>query len=373
MTTSTRKRRRRPSSFNQLRLLTDSFKHGRPENDNDNDDASGNQVSKKRKTTSTSVPHQRSSNHVSQNAFQPSCTRNNILEEKSNDNITQQEDASQLPAGLQSSEQINEPDHVVPDHTAPIPTVLHSSQQIDEPDHDPPISTGIQSTEQMDEHYHAVMSLSENEEDLVSIINEGLRLLVSWENIAAYLQLNTRGRLTKSKYEDWRASIMTASDGSRLPFSYRTIRTTQNEYLRTNCYPTSVLKQCPKTDKIMAIAKRTKTIVDYDKHTIDVRDTIRLILPSEWAKYDLSLYHVYKDIIEGDHHSNPEKLSIEKSPIIIDRPTIIGSSTMFWAKSNNCIVPAPTASTVQFIYPYTNKKTSLYTRVGQLVLTKIQH
>ena len=100
--------------------------------------------------------------------------------------------------------------------------------------------------------------------------------------------------------------------------------------------------------------------MDYDKHTVDVRDTIQLILPSEWAKYDLSLYHVYKDIIEGDHHSNPEQLSIEKSPIIKDRPTIIGSSTTFWAKSNNCIVPAPTTSTLQFICPYTNKQTSLY-------------
>ena len=70
----------------------------------------------------------------------------------------------------------------------------------------------------------------------------------------------------------------------------------------------------------------------------DVRECIKIIFPTSWAQYDLSLFPLYEDLTNGDHHTCRSKLSIERSPIVTNRAHSIGEISSFWAQYQNTIV-----------------------------------
>ena len=110
--------------------------------------------------------------------------------------------------------------------------------------------------------------------DLQKSMEDGLRLLGSWEHMVSNLLVNGKKRLSKDQYEVHRMSVMTASRGERKPMCYRTLRTKQSEYLHRNCYPRSEIEYVRPTTSDKKVTERVKVVTCQNQNKEDVEDCI---------------------------------------------------------------------------------------------------
>ena len=78
------------------------------------------------------------------------------------------------------------------------------------------------------------------------------------------------------------------------------------------------------------------TVQAADGQMRDERQCVRIILPTAWAAFDLSLYHSYNDIVDGIiHHTSEHSLSVERSQLVSDREHFVSTTNSFWAQKDN--------------------------------------
>ena len=201
-------------------------------------------------------------------------------------------------------------------------------------------------------------NISANEQYIVHVLQSGLKYAASWSGLVSFLSTHGRTRFPKELYQIYRETVITSSDNNKKLLSYSTSRQTQSKYFNGHCFPKHKILyfKCNKLNKKM------RTIRPYVKATVsdtpdeqlpdnlnnksrrkrpyvqtavrdsrDVRECVKVILPSSWAKYDMAFHTSYKDIIDGRHHTDESQLSIERSPIINNRRISLGTSRSFWA------------------------------------------
>ena len=79
-----------------------------------------------------------------------------------------------------------------------------------------------------------------------------------------------------------------------------------------------------------------------------VRDCVRIVLPSEWAKVDVITDGFFKSVYEQCDDDYPEALSIENAPIIQHRRIICGVDLVLWALYNDAVCPCEYGDNVTF-------------------------
>ena len=168
-------------------------------------------------------------------------------------------------------------------------------------------------------------------------LKKGLHYAASWASVLAFLSVTGRTRHSRDQYFILESAVRTASDDADNMLSYSSVRENQTKYFDQHCFPTSQIIWIPcenlkrKQDKLI---NRIKTA---DGQIKDARECVKVVLPSAWARYDLSLHPMYTDLIEGDHYTDKTKISIEQSPLVTNRDHAIGNSSSFWAQYKNTI------------------------------------
>ena len=79
-----------------------------------------------------------------------------------------------------------------------------------------------------------------------------------------------------------------------------------------------------------------------------VRDCVRIVLPSEWAKVDMITDGFFKCVYEQSDDDYPEAFSIENSPIIQHRRLTCGVDLVLWALYNDAVCPCEFGDHVTF-------------------------
>ena len=158
-----------------------------------------------------------------------------------------------------------------------------------------------------------------------------MRYLVSWRRMPALLSLYGSVRFNQRTYRLMDEAIQTASDHRiKLPTS-KTVHDKQHDYFITNYLPENGLYHLRSMDHQCTLWLSHAKIRTIDGSYRHPKECICLVLPSAWARLDMQLHNVYSDIITGDHHTNENLLSIERTAVIRNRRILTGTATTFWA------------------------------------------
>lgn len=80
----------------------------------------------------------------------------------------------------------------------------------------------------------------------------------------------------------------------------------------------------------------------------DPRHTVRVALPTEWAKIYIAIFYVYKDLFAGPVDSLNDPLPIYNAPIFTKRYLLCGQLVQLWAIYSVCAVSFNFNDTVSF-------------------------
>ena len=174
--------------------------------------------------------------------------------------------------------------------------------------------------------------------NFTKLLKKGLRYAASWANVLAFLSITGRTRHSREQYFILESAVRTSSDQADDMLSYSSVRENQTKYFDKNCFPTSKIIWTPCENLKQKPNKLINKVKTADGEVKDARECIKVVLPSAWARYDLSLHPMYTDLIEGDHHTDKTKISIEHTPLVTNRDHAIGDSSSFWAQYKDTIV-----------------------------------
>ena len=173
---------------------------------------------------------------------------------------------------------------------------------------------------------------------LVKHLKKGLKYTASWSSLLSFITVTGRTRFPKAHYKVLQEAIETSSHSAETILSYSSTRENQNSYFNNFCFPKSNIHYVPCDNLPTTLAGTISTVETAAGEKQDVRECVKVVPVSSWAKFDISLHPTYGDIIDGDHHNNGHDLSIERSAIVHDREHFIGSSSSFWALHEGNIV-----------------------------------
>ena len=188
-------------------------------------------------------------------------------------------------------------------------------------------------------------------QDIVMIrtIKQGMRYLVPWNRLLALLSLHGSVRFNQRTYKLMAEAIQTASDRRiRLPTA-KTVRNKQHEYFIGTCLPENGLHHLRTMEHPCTLRLNQASVRAVDGSYRHPRECIRLVLPSAWARLDMQLHNVFSDIITGDHHTNENLLSIERTAAIRNRRILTGTASTFWASHDGEMTAARPGDSVSFL------------------------
>ena len=75
---------------------------------------------------------------------------------------------------------------------------------------------------------------------------------------------------------------------------------------------------------------------------------VRIVVPSDWARVDMSSDIFYRNVFESSESRNPESQTIEDAPIVQNREIVCGAELVVWADFNDAVCPCEVGDKVQF-------------------------
>lgn len=185
----------------------------------------------------------------------------------------------------------------------------------------------------------------------IETLREGLRLMVSWRRLFAYLSLFGKARFTSETYEIMACAISTSNVNSCTIPTYKTVKGKQHDYFTSICLPKNEIMHMQSSSHSPSIRNAAKLITTSTNEQRDVRECMKLVLPSSWAQFDVSLYHTYMELY-GEARSSCQEFSIEQSSIVRTRKNSVGSANSFWVLDDGSIVHAEKGSIIDIPCKY---------------------
>lgn len=163
------------------------------------------------------------------------------------------------------------------------------------------------------------------------IMKKGIHYAASWESLLTFLCVTGRTRFSRDLYSILREAVQTVSKDEVSLLSYSSAREKQTSYFNDYCFPKSNIFHIPITNLPSEHSKKLSSIKTASGDKKDVRECVKVVLPSAWARYDISSYPSYSDVIEGKHHVEKSEISIEHTAVVNDREFHTGTTSSFWA------------------------------------------
>lgn len=248
------------------------------------------------------------------------------------------------PSTMPSIKEVHEPHHVLPHNTKDNNEVVDNITSAESKRKDV-----IFKDKQFKCKFNpdgSIMNEKETNSHAAFILSKGLKYAASWDSLLSFLCVTGRIRFSRELYAIFRDSLQSVSDNSTNLLSYSSARDNQTIYFNGHCFPKSTIYHIPIHKLPASKTKNLSTILTSSGQKKDVRECVKIVLPSSWAKYDIACYPAFNDVIDGTHHNDDSQLSIEKSAIVQDRVHNTGSTLSFWARYDGVYVNVDVGTTV---------------------------
>ena len=194
-----------------------------------------------------------------------------------------------------------------------------------------------------------VASTTTSVKAIVRQIRQGIRYVVSWDRMLSYLSLHGRVTFTKYHYAVMAAAVNTASDGTNSLSHWNRVKDAQATFIRSYCLPRNNLHYV-QSSKAQTRTNTQVTAKAIDGTYQDVRDCIRVVLPSEWAKLDVITYPLFDQLYGSDSMDDDDAMTIEHSILRLPslRRTAFGGRLSLWVLHKHGMVPSSLHDRIKF-------------------------
>jgi len=142
---------------------------------------------------------------------------------------------------------------------------------------------------------------------------------MSWEKLLSFVLVAGSPKFSATQYEIVASAFRSLSANVHL-YSYKTVRS----------------KMCTSMGDLGGVPTRLVGVPN--KYSDDVVQ-VRVVLPSDWARLDVSSYPFYTDVYQNPNQQYPGFVSIENAPIVHDRSSYGGRTINIWAAYDACVIP----------------------------------
>ena len=169
-----------------------------------------------------------------------------------------------------------------------------------------------------------------------------MRYVLQWERMVGLVSLLGPSHFTCKGLHFLSRCIKTATKGTTKVPTYKTVKSSQWKFMIETLFVRSSLfhiGECCITTHRALQSKKVQTI---NNGECDIRDCIRIILPSDWARLDIQTLQIYIELFENKTQSERIGINIEHAPIVIDsdRSLYLSSSKSIWAQYGKTILPS---------------------------------
>ena len=164
----------------------------------------------------------------------------------------------------------------------------------------------------------------------------------------SYISVSGHTAFSAAQYTVFTAALRAVNPSTRL-FTYKTVRYSLQETLKRICFPKLVTvgvddKEQGRLPKLVFGAGEGIS----QRHGISHGKTMRVVLPSQWAKLDVATLPFYTEVFEQHTDIRNRDLSIEESMIVRDRGAAIGKNVRLWAKFKDAVCLADYGDVLTF-------------------------
>ncbi len=193
--------------------------------------------------------------------------------------------------------------------------------------------------------------------EMMKRCNRSLMTVLRWDRLFSFFCVSGTSRFTYAQYEILEAAIRTCSNDSERLKTFKTIRSTQWNFMRVILFARSEVRYVNTNAHRSHRRKIQKTVSTISNEEKDPRDCARIILPSEWAKLDILTLHIYRSIF-GDLSKQSQRLCIEQSPLVSEnyRSRYVSGRCSLWASFRGTVTPTSlndsvtlTCTSIQYI------------------------
>ena len=180
--------------------------------------------------------------------------------------------------------------------------------------------------------------------NLARKLHNRMKITVRWESMLSCIYLSGAEQFTAYQYRLVRSSLRTANPDVRL----RTYKAFGNKFWYTllkHAWPRSRVLHVENVVRQGVQPKLIKTANAGKKH---VEDCVRIVFPSEWAKYDVTNDEFFRIVYEKENDSRDALLDIENTPIVQQRRIVCGADLTLWALYTDAICPCERDDKVTF-------------------------
>ena len=227
----------------------------------------------------------------------------------------------------------NNPSTTRPDHSNAIAhTLLKSSEE----------TQGAAPLLQITNDISDLVNTSDRAQAIQHVARLSFRYVLKWERLLAFVAITGPQHFTAPGLVFISKAINTASGGSTNPPTYKTVRSTQWDYLVTHLFvPSSVLhigynyREEHRSDR-----RELVNTVNHGKR--DTRDCVRMVLPSDWAKLDCVTLPIYNDLFNNQRTDGRIGINIENAPLVYDcdRSKYLSVKSSIWARYKRTVLPS---------------------------------
>ena len=173
-------------------------------------------------------------------------------------------------------------------------------------------------------------------------IRKSLRYVLRWERMLAFTAVTGSNHFTADAFKFLSKSVATASKGDKKLSTYKTLKSSQWEYMRDNLFAKSLVFYVGRNRNEAHRAPCRKNIQTFNNGEKDIRDCIRTVLPSEWAQLDAQTLPIFNEIFSDKQLSSRISINIESAPLVkdCDRRRYLSGSRSIWASYKKTLLPS---------------------------------
>ena len=182
--------------------------------------------------------------------------------------------------------------------------------------------------------------------ELCNVLRKRLNCILTWDKMLAYLSISGRAPFSALQYATLVSAVRTARARTLTDVNedhaedrtdyhlhtYKTIRAQMKRYLGGWCLPKSTLVYIGGPS--LPTSRSPSYVSTINAGRKRVEHCVSLVLPSEWAKMDISTPSFYADAYEHPRRADSDFLTIENTPIVNSRAAFCGKTCVVWSYRN---------------------------------------
>ena len=181
-------------------------------------------------------------------------------------------------------------------------------------------------------------------------VRQSMKYTLRWERLLAFTAVTGSDHFTEKNLTFLAKAVATSSKGSTSLPTYKTLKANQWRFMRDNLYVRSTLLYIAGNHTQRQRAPRGKTVDTANMGSQDIRDCVRMILPSDWACLDIQTLPMYNELFIDKNPSERHGVCIEDSPLLnnCDRREFLSGTKSIWARYRNTVVPSRSSEILIF-------------------------